>query len=196
MAARFAFLLGIYAVGRFFVGYVAERRGLDAGPAAEAASGILAVLALATALASLPAGFLSDRFRRPVLMGVGGVIAALGMGTLAVAGTEPQMLLGGIGMAVGSALFGVANWAMLVDLAPAPEAGRYLGLANIGTAGAAAAAGLFGPLVDAVGFTALFGAAVVASLVAAALAGAIHPRPIATVQPESLRLEGTANERP
>jgi hypothetical protein len=37
---------------------------------------------------------------------------------------------------------------MTADLAPQEEAGRFFGLANFGTAGAAAAAGLFGPLVD------------------------------------------------
>ena len=52
------------------------------------------------------------------------------------------------------------------DLAPPAEAGRFYGLANNGTAGAAAAAGLLGPVVDqgngvapGLGYTALFVAA-------------------------------------
>lgn len=203
VGARFAFLFGTYAVGRFFVGYVADRRGLDVGPAAEAAGGILALLALSTAVASLPAGILSDRYPRSTLMLVGAAFAAIGITTLGLAAHEWEMVLGGIAMAVGSALFGVANWATLVDLAPASEAGRYLGLANFGTAGAAAAAGLLGPLVDAgqgvargVGFLALFAAALAATLLAGGLAAAIHRPTLPKVHSEPWSLEGSAHERP
>jgi MFS family permease len=203
VGARFCFLLGTYAVGRFFVAFIADRRGLEAGPAAEAAGGILALLALATAVASLPAGLLSDRYRRTGLMVAGAAVSAIGIGTLGAAATESQIVVGGIAMAVGSALFGVANWATLVDLAPPAEAGRYLGLANVGTAGAAAAAGLFGPLIDAgqeaapgAGFVLLFGAAVAASLAAAGLAAVIHPPALPIVGSEPLSLEGSVHERP
>ncbi|MDT8306539.1 MAG: hypothetical protein RRC07_11440, partial [Anaerolineae bacterium] len=64
-----------------------------------------------------------------------------------------------------------ANWALTADLAPDAEAGRFFGLANFGTAGATAAAGLFGPLVDwgnraqdEAGYTLLFVSAVAAFL--------------------------------
>jgi MFS family permease len=191
-AARFAFLLGIYAVGRFFVAYVADRRGLEAGPAAEVAGGVLAILALITALASLPAGVLSDRFSRPALMVSGAMLALLGIGFFAVAVDVSLMVAGGIAMAAGSALFGVANWATLLDLAPPAEAGRYLGLAQIGTAGAAATAGLFGLFVDAgqaiesgAGFIALFAAAAVATILAAGLAAAIYRPAITLVRQET-----------
>jgi MFS family permease len=51
-------------------------------------------------------------------------------------------------MSVGSGSFGAANWAAVSDRAVPGESGRYLALANLGTAGAAAAAGLLAPLVD------------------------------------------------
>jgi MFS family permease len=67
---------------------------------------------------------------------------------------------------VGSAAFSTANWALTADVVPTLESARFFGLANVGTAGAAAAAGLFGPLVDlgnaaspGRGYTALFLAA-------------------------------------
>ena len=42
------------------------------------------------------------------------------------------------------------NWALATDLIPKEEAGKYLGLSNLATAGAGAAARLGGPLIDGV----------------------------------------------
>jgi hypothetical protein len=64
---------------------------------------------------------------------------------------ESMALVLGFGalMALGSAAFNAGSWAALADLTAAPGAGRLLGLANLGTAGAAAMAGAFGPIIDA-----------------------------------------------
>jgi MFS family permease len=78
----------------------------------------------------------------------GAALSALGVLLLILAESNLSILVFGGLMALGSAAFSGANWALIADLAPPAEAARFLGLANIGTAGAAAAAGLFGPLVD------------------------------------------------
>ncbi|MFQ6116861.1 MAG: hypothetical protein ACE5LQ_01195, partial [Candidatus Bipolaricaulia bacterium] len=41
-----------------------------------------------------------------------------------------------------------ANWALATDLIPKAEAGKYLGLTNLATAGGGAIARLGGPLID------------------------------------------------
>src|SRR5207248_173215 len=157
------FLLATYAVGRFFLLFVAARLALDPSRAAQEAGTLLAGLALVTVISAPPAGWAADRFGRLPLMLAGAALSAVGVLLLLVAGSAGQILLFGGLMAVGSAAFAGANWALTADLAPPEEAGRFLGLANVGTAGAAAAAGLFGPLVDwtngvaaGAGFTALF----------------------------------------
>jgi hypothetical protein len=94
-------------------------------------------------------------------------------------------------MALGSAAIAAANWAYNADVAPADEAARFLGLANVGTAGAAAAAGLFGPLVDwgnrmgpGAGYTALFISAGLAFIASAlALRGVARPQMSSTLTP-------------
>jgi MFS family permease len=52
-----------------------------------------------------------------------------------------------IGAGIG--LFISANWALANDLAPTGQAGKFLGLTNIATAGAAAISRLAGPGIDA-----------------------------------------------
>jgi len=57
-------------------------------------------------------------------------------------------LIGSI-VGAGIGLFMTANWALANRLAPPAHAGRFLGLTNVATAGAAALARLEVPLVDA-----------------------------------------------
>ncbi len=76
-----------------------------------------------------------------------------------------------IGMATG--IFLSVNWALATDLIPQEEAGKYLGLSNLATAGAGATGRLGGPIIDglnallpgrAVGYPVTFALAAVATL--------------------------------
>jgi MFS family permease len=146
--ARFLFLLGIYATGRFLLFFVAERLGLSEGQAAEQAGTLLAGLAFITILASPFTGWLADRVGRVPLMVVGAICSAVSALMLVWAGSAGQILLFGGLMSLGSAAFAGGSWALLADIVPRNESARFFGLANFGTAGAAAAAGLFGPVID------------------------------------------------
>lgn len=146
--SRFLFLLGIYATGRFLLFFVADRLGLDPNQAAEKAGMLLATLALITVLASPLTGWLADRMGRTFLMISGSVLGAVSAFLLVWAGSATQILLFGGLMSIASAAFAGGSWALLADLVPRDQSARYFGLANFGTAGAAAVAGLFGPLMD------------------------------------------------
>jgi MFS family permease len=133
------------------------------------------------------AGWAADRVGRVPLMLLGAGLTSAGTLLLAYANSASAILVFGGLMAIGSAAFSSANWAFSADLAPPAEAGRFLGLANVGTAGAVAAAGLFGPLVDGLnqaapgaGYSALF---VSASLLAAL--GGLAATRIRHVSPDS-----------
>ena len=170
IAARFCFLLGVYAVGRFLLLFIAERQGLGADAAAAEAGTVLAVLTLITAAAALPAGWLADRLGRRRLMVGGALVAAVGIALVPAAASTLLILAFGGLMAIGSAAFGAGSWAMLADLSAGPDAGRLLGIGNLGTAGAAAAAGLFGPLIDTANAATAGSGYTVAFVVAAAFA--------------------------
>jgi MFS family permease len=161
--ARFLFLLGVYSTGRFLLFFVAERLGLSENQAAEQAGSLLAGLALITILASPLTGWLSDRIGRVPLMIAGALCSAMSALMLTGANSANQILLFGGLMSLGSAAFAGGSWALLADLVPKNESARYFGLANFSTAGSAATAGLFGPIIDGVerispghGFSVLF----------------------------------------
>jgi len=146
--ARFLFLLGIYMTGRFLLLFVANRLGLSETAAAEQAGTLLAALALITILASPLTGWLADRLGRVPLMIGGAILSGLSALLLIWATTANQILLFGGLMSLGSAAFSGGSWALLADLVPQKESARLFGLANFSTAGSAAAAGLFGPVID------------------------------------------------
>jgi MFS family permease len=163
MIARFLFLLGIYATGRFLLFFVADRLGLSEDQAAEQAGNLLAGLALITILASPLAGWLADRIGRVPLMIAGAMLSGVSALLLIWADTASQILLFGGLMSLGSAAFAGGSWALMADLVPKDQSARFFGLANFSTAGSAAAAGLFGPIIDGVdrispgmGFSVLF----------------------------------------
>lgn len=172
MLARFLFLLGIYAVGRFLLLFTADRLGLDADAAAADAGAILALLTLITALAAVPAGWLADRIGRRQLMLAGGFVGGAGIALLPLADSQVAILTFGSLMAIGTAGFGAASWAALADVTAGESSGRLLGVANFGTAGAAAFAGLFGPFIDAIDDLSPNAGFTVAFLLAGALAAA------------------------
>jgi MFS family permease len=174
LLVRFLFLLGIYVTGRFLLLFVADRLHLPAAQAAQQAGNLLAILALVTVLASPLTGWLADRFGRRSLIFVGAILAALSAILLIPSVSAAQIAIFGSLMSLGSASFSSASWAMLADLVPRAQSARYFGIANISTVGAAAAAGLFGPLVDlgnrllpGSGFSLLFGAAALAFIASA-----------------------------
>lgn len=193
LVARFCFLLGIYAVGRFLALFMSQRLGLDADATAAQAGAVLALLALGTALGSIPAGWAADRFGRRPLMVAGAVVAAAGIGLLPLATSTMQIALLGSLLAIGTASFGAGSWALATDLVPADEAARQMGLANYATAGAAAMAGLFGPVVDA-GERLAPGIGYPALMIGAALAAAVGGL-VALRVPETTTLLTSLEER-
>jgi MFS family permease len=152
VAARFLFLFGIYVIGRFLLLLVAERISVDPAHAADETGGLLALFTMTTAIAALGIGPVADRYGRSRTMAAGAVVAAVGvLGFLPTAGL-PGVVIAGSLMSLGTAAFSAGNWAAITDIAPARDSGRLMGLANLGTGGAAACAGLVGPLIDAAGF--------------------------------------------
>lgn len=183
VAARFLFLFGTYAVGRFLVLLVAERLDIPADRAVDEAGGLLAVLTLATAAGAIAIGRFADRRPRRDLMVAGAVVAAIGIVVLVPTAGLTGVVVGGLLMSLGTAAFVTGNWAATTDVVPAAEAGRLMGIANLGTGLAAAAAGALGPLIDAAGFVPALLVAAIAS--AAAVLPIIGPRLERRAAPEN-----------
>ena len=177
VAARFLFLLGTYGIGRFLLLLIADRMGIDPARAAGEAGGLLALFALVTALAAVPFGAVADRVGQVPVMRLGVLLSAVGIAAFIPSVGIGGVVIAGTIMSLGTAAFVSANWAATTELVPAQHAGRLMGIANLGTGGAAACAGLLGPLIDWGGFTPGILVGVLATLIALApLAVRVAPR--------------------
>ena len=177
--ARFLFLVGIYVVGRFLLLLVAERLAIPGERAVAETGGLLALFTLTTAAVALLIGPALDRAGRRRVAVVGGLVGGAGVASFLVPGGLVGVVIAGTLMSVGTAAFTTANWAALTDVSPAGDAGRLMGLANLGTGGAAALAGLAGPSIDAWGFApALLAATAAIVLSLAPIARSPRLRPV------------------
>jgi MFS family permease len=150
IALRFVFLFGIYGVQRFaqnFIGDVLQA----ANPALETGI-IMGALTVALLIFAVVAGWLNDRYDSKKIMIAASVITAIGCVLLAFARTRISLIGFGSIIGAGMGLFLTSNWALANRLAPPDEAGKYIGLTNIATAGAGALAGLLGPIIDSLNY--------------------------------------------
>ncbi len=151
----------LYLKATFYSGGGAE----IANRASGATSVLLAVVVVCAAVVTLPAGKLSQRWGRVRMVRWAAWLGAAG--TLLLIAAPSLLFVYAVGVMVGSA-FGMllsVDWALVTDLVPAAESGRFMGISNLATAGAGIlATAIGGPLLDlgngahaGAGFPLLFG---------------------------------------
>jgi len=146
IAMRFVILLGIYGIQSFVQYYL--RDVLKFANPAQAAGDILAAIAIMLVLCSVLGGWLCDRISEKKVMVLAALLTAAGSLLLLLAHTSTTLIIFGSVFGAGIGLFLTSNWALANRLAPAEEAGKFLGLTNLATAGSGALGRLEGPLID------------------------------------------------
>jgi Na+/melibiose symporter-like transporter len=119
-----------------------------ADPAA-ASFRFLIVAVIGMVIAAYPSGRLSDRIGRKPIAVSSALLAAFAIMLILLLPKETNILLvpaALIGVSLGA--FSSTNWALATDLVQKGEEARYLGLANMATAGGGALARLIGPVID------------------------------------------------
>ncbi|NLD44035.1 MAG: SLC45 family MFS transporter [Chloroflexi bacterium] len=171
LTSRFWLLLATYLVQSFALYYF--RDALSLRDPAAAMGSLMTCIGIPLAVAALPAGILSERWGRRGLSLAACALVGVGLGCLLAARALGSIRALGAVVGLGMGVFVSVNWAWATDLVPAGEAGKYLGLANLATAGPSALARLMGPLIDAangwrpgLGYTLLFALATLAAAVA------------------------------
>lgn len=189
IGSRLLFLFGIYGIQAFAQYYV--RDTLETDNPVKLTGDLLAAIVLSLIAFSIVAGYLCDRFGRRPMHVVAALLTAVGSLLMLTARTPAAVLAFGSIIGAGIGVFITANWALANDLAPEGEAGKFLGLTNLATAGAGALSRLTGPGLDwlnalrpgqNLGYTALFAGAAVITLVSLMALRRVPdrlPRPVA-----------------
>jgi MFS family permease len=146
IAGRFCFLLGVYGIQSFAQYYIQDV--LAVPNPVQTTGDLLAAITLALVGFSLLGGWLSDRHGAKPVMFAASLIGGIGCLLLLLANSTTTLLIYGAIAGAGIGLFLTSNWTMANRLAPAAEAGKFMGLTNLATAGSAAAGRLIGPGID------------------------------------------------
>ena len=175
---RLLFLAAITSIQGFAPFFLMYAFHIDREAAASMTGNLIMVVGVFTIISALPGGWLADRFGQKRMVGLSGLLAAVGGFLLLVLIWMPSMsliyLIGAIlGLATG--LFMTTNWALGTQLVPPQEAGRYLGISNLAGAGAGMiGSGIGGLIADALnarlpglGYFAIFAAYAVLFLLSA-----------------------------
>jgi Na+/melibiose symporter-like transporter len=146
VVSRFVFLMGVYGVQAFSQYYIQDV--MQAANPVKATSQLMAALAMMLVVSALLGGWLTDRFgaRRVVILA--SLISALGCALLLRAADMNSLIRYAGILGAGIGLYLTANWTLASRKAPARQAGKYLGLVNLATAGASAASRLLGIPID------------------------------------------------
>jgi len=146
IASRFLFLVGIYDIQVFSQYFI--RDVIPTDNPIKLTGDLLASITLALIACALAGGWVGDRIGHKKVQYVASGIGSLGCLLLLMARDANSLLVFGGFTGVGIGLFITANWALLNRLAPMAQAGVYLGLTNLATAGSGAFGRLMGPVID------------------------------------------------
>jgi MFS family permease len=146
---RLAFLVGAFNLSSFIVYFIQARFGYAAEKAAGPATTLTMVIGICVLLTAIPAGWLTDKLNRKLLVGVSGVAAVFGTLIAIIIPDLYVLYIAGAIIGIATGLFYTSNWALGTSIVPASEAGQFLGISNLAGAGAGAiGAYIGGPIAD------------------------------------------------
>jgi MFS family permease len=154
---RLAFFTGTSNLGGFLVFFLqskfTEMKGIQA---AQPVFGLVMVTGVSILLATLPSGWLCDRFGKKAVILASALLVTAGVVVMVSMNTLVLIAAGGAMIGIGTGLFYTASWALGTSIVPKSQAGLYLGLASIAGAGAGAiGAYIGGPVGDQFGYSLL-----------------------------------------
>ena len=152
MVNRLLFLAAVTSIQGFATYFLISAFGITSEEGIVLTANLIMAVGIFTLLTALPGGWLADRFGRKILVGLAGLVAAIGTVVLLTTTLVPNltvMYVGGCIIGLAAGLFMSTNWALGTDLVPPEEAGRYLGISNLAGAGAGMiGAGIGGVVAD------------------------------------------------
>lgn len=131
----------------FALFFIRDKVGLD-NPAAGAAA-LTLTIAFGAAIAVYPAGKISDRFGRMRVLYGSSIVIAIAAGLLLFVSTIVPLVVLGLFIGIGAAMFLSGGWALITELVPRKNAGRSLGLTAFSTLAGTGLARLSGFGIDA-----------------------------------------------
>jgi MFS family permease len=149
LVSRLFVLSALVSLQAFAVFFLENAHHMGPDEAQTAQFPLILTVATAALLSAVPGGWISSRVgRKPVLFAAIGLGIA-GAGIIAIAPAYWMVVVAAVPIGICSGVFLGVDWALMTDIIPKAESGRYMGISNIAVAGA-------GPIASTVGGVVVF----------------------------------------
>ncbi len=149
LVSRLFVLIGLTTLLPFGVFYIQNALGMGADAAATAVNPLLGILLLAALTTSVPGGRVSTRIGRKPVIFAAVASGALSAALMAIVPSYGLLLVAIVPLGVCLGVFLAVDWALMTDIIPKAESGRYMGISNVVTAGSGLLANASGALLAA-----------------------------------------------
>ena len=136
VASRLFFLMGGGILVNLALVYLEFTHRLGQAAANQLYLAMLVVVIVANVIAIIPAARASDRIGRKPVIYAACAIGAVGVTIVALAPTVDFALVGAALFGGSAGMFLSVDWALMTDIIPKADAGRYMGLSNVATGAA------------------------------------------------------------
>jgi MFS family permease len=146
LISRLFVLTALVSLQAFAVFFLENAHHMDPDQAQSSQFPIILTVAVAALLSAVPGGSISSRIgRKPVLfVAIGlGVVGAV---TIALGPAYWMVVAAAVPIGICSGVFLGVDWALMTDIIPKAESGRYMGISNIAVASAGPIASTIGGL--------------------------------------------------
>ncbi len=138
LGSRLFFLMTSTTLTAIAFFYMQDSFGLSRQGALDMAFLAGALIVAFGAIATVPSGRLSERFGRKRMIHFSAVVGVIGMALLVVAPSPGFALAFAVLVGVAAGTFLAVDWALMTDIIPKAESGRYMGISNVVTGSAGA----------------------------------------------------------
>jgi MFS family permease len=133
VASRLFILAGGSMLVREIDFYLEAALGLGVNERGTWVTAATVILAGSVLIVSIPAARLSDRYGRKALIYVACAFGATGSAIISVAPVIGVALAGAVLVGIALGTFVSVDWALMTDIIPKADSGRYMGLSNVAT---------------------------------------------------------------
>lgn len=155
LISRLFVLTALVSLQAFAVFFLENAHGMAPNEAQTAQFPLIVTVAVAALLSAVPGGWISSRIGRKPVLYVAIGLGIIGAAILAVAPDYWMVVVAAVPIGICSGVFLGVDWALMTDIIPKAESGRYMGISNIAVAGA-------GPIASTVGGILVFAASAAA----------------------------------
>jgi MFS family permease len=147
VVSRLFFLMGGGILVNLALAYLKFTHHLEQAAANQLYLALLVVVIVANVIAIIPAARASDRFGRKPVIYAACAIGAVGVLIVALAPVPTIALVGAALFGASAGMFLSVDWALMTDIIPKADAGRYMGLSNVATGASTPLSIAFGGLI-------------------------------------------------